>query len=108
MSRAEFSKATKQAALERCGGHCEGGMHAKPFRIRKAEYDHFPVPAAIGGSNDLSNCRVLDKTCHRVITSEKDVPAIAKSNRIYEKRMGLRAPKRPFPKRANPWGRREA
>lgn len=99
--RAEFSPKTKLAAFERCKGICECGCGQK---IEVAEYDHYPVPAAFGGSNDLDNCRALRKKCHRRITSEKDIPTIAKAKRIVEKRAGVRRTKRPFPKRANPWG----
>ena len=103
--RQEFSKAVRLAAWERCNGLCECGCQQK---IISAEYDHFPVPAAIGGSNELSNCRVLTKRCHRVLTAEKDVPAIAKTRRVYEKRAGVRDTKRGFkkpPAGYNPWTR---
>jgi 5-methylcytosine-specific restriction endonuclease McrA len=85
MTRSEFSKSTKLAAWERCGGYCEdcGG------KIFTAEYDHI-VPCAIGGTNDLDNCRVLCRRCHRAKTSAVDVPQIAKSRRINEKRAGVR------------------
>ena len=102
MARQEFSKAVKLAAWERCGGICECGCGQK---ILTAEYDHWPVPAAFGGGNDLENCRVLNKRCHRKITADVDVPKIAKAVRIIEKRAGLRKSKRPFPKRVNPWGK---
>ena len=59
--RAEFSKATKAAAMLRAGGLCECcGLKI----IGTPEYDHV-TPAAIGGSDDLDNCRVLDPKCHR-------------------------------------------
>ena len=100
--RAEFSTKTKLAAWERCKGHCECGCGRK---IEQAEYDHYPIPASLGGSNDVDNCRVLSKKCHRRITETKDIPELSKSQRIYEKRAGVRKPKgRPFPKRVNPWG----
>ena len=85
--RQEFPKAIKLAAWQRCSGICECGCGQK---ITRAEYDHYPVPAAIGGTSDLSNCRVLEARCHRILTSSKDVPAIAKSTRIFEKRIGAR------------------
>lgn len=93
--RQEFSKRTKLTAYERCKGICECGCGQK---IISAEYDHWPVPAAIGGSNELSNCRVLAKRCHRVITAEKDAPAIAKTRRVFEKRAGVRDKRRGFKK----------
>ena len=101
MSRAEFTKRTKLQAWERCKGICECGCGRK---IELAEYDHYPVPAAFGGSNDVDNCRVLSRKCHRKITSEVDVPNISKAVRIVEKRAGVRRTKRPIPKRVNPWG----
>lgn len=86
--RREFTKKTKLAAWERCRGVCECGCGQKI--ITTPEYDHYPVPAALGGSNDLSNCRVLSKKCHRRITATHDVPEIAKSVRVFEKRIGVR------------------
>jgi len=102
-TRAEFPKKVKLAAWERSGGICECGCMLKI--IGTPEYDHWPVPAALGGAGTLENCRVLSKKCHRLITAEKDVPAIAKSQRIFEKRVGVRRSKRPFPQRRDPWGK---
>ena len=104
MTRA-FPDKVKRAAWERSGGHCECGAHAMPYRITSAEFDHYPVPYAYGGANTLDNCRVLDRGCHRKITSTVDVPRIAKAARIEAKRAGLRKSKRPFPKRVDPWGK---
>ena len=103
--RQEFSKSTKLQAWLRCGGFCECGCMLK---ITMAEYDHWPIPAALNGPNTLDNCRVLRRKCHRRITAEHDIPAISKSQRIYEKQAGLRKTKRPFPKRpkSHQWGRR--
>lgn len=86
MSRREFSKGVRLQAWERSGGRCECGCGQKI--LGRPEYDHI-TPAAIGGSNDLDNCRVMAKRCHRVKT-DRDVPAIAKSTRIAEKRAGVR------------------
>jgi len=101
--RKEFTKPTKELAFERAGGRCECGCGVK-CTPGEVQYDHYPVPAALGGSNDLTNCRVLRTKCHRRITAVVDVPAISKSDRIYEKARGLRK-KRPFPKRVDAWGR---
>lgn len=100
MSRAEFSKSTKLQAWDRCKGRCECGCGLTI--IGTPEYDHI-VPAAIGGTNALDNCRVLMKKHHRDKT-DKDVPEIAKSQRIYEKRIGART-KRAWPKARDPWGK---
>lgn len=104
-SRAEFPASVKFARYEHAKGKCE--LCLKPI-VTVAHYDHFPVAAALGGKGTFENCRCLCKRCHEQVTREHDVPAISKSKRILETRMGLRAPKRPFPKRANPWNRREA
>lgn len=104
--RQEFSKTTRVAAWERCGGVCECGCQQKI--IGTPEYHHI-VPAALDGSNDLENCAVLQKRCHRVRTAETDVPEIAKSRRIFEKRIGARGQGRGFPKphpNYDPWTRR--
>jgi hypothetical protein len=104
-NRQEFSKATKLQMWERCGGRCECGCGLKI--IGRPEYDHYPIPAALGGPATVENGRVLDPKHHRQITSEKDVPAIAKSQRGFEKERGLRKSKRPFPNRpkSHQWGR---
>lgn len=102
--RQEFTKLTKAQAFQRAGGRCECGCGSK-LTPGEIEYDHWPVPAALGGSNDLTNCRVLRKKCHRRQTAAKDVPAIAKSTRIAEKAMGLRKSSRPMAKRNDPWGK---
>jgi 5-methylcytosine-specific restriction protein A len=93
--RAEFSKDTKARAFLRSKGKCECGCGKKAL---SPEYDHYPVPAALGGSNELSNCRVLDVKCHRLITRTKDIKTISKCNRIYEKSAGIRTKTgRPIP-----------
>lgn len=86
--RQEFPKSVKLAAFERCAGRCECGCGLKI--IGTPHYDHYPIPAAINGPGTLDNCRVLDPKHHRQITAEKDIPEIAKSTRIYEKRIGAR------------------
>lgn len=84
--RAEFSKAVKLRRFEHANGCCETcGQRITTV----AEYDH-ATPAAIGGDNTFANCRCVCKRCHRIKTSEKDVPEISRSRRIYEKRAGVR------------------
>ena len=101
--RQEFPKRVKLAAWERCKGRCECGCGQK---IITPEYDHHPVPAALGGAATLDNCRVLNKRCHRVFTAEHDVPEIKKSTRIFEKRINARTRRTGFkraPKNFNTW-----
>ena len=50
--------------------------------LRIVEWDHFPIPVAIGGDNRPQNLvprRIAD---HRTKTTTIDIPAIAKSRRI--------------------------
>lgn len=84
--RAEFSKATKLAAWERCRGFCECGCGQKI--IGTPEYDH-ALEDYVGGSNALQNCVVMSKKCHRLKTKESR-PEIDKTRRILEKRAGVR------------------
>jgi 5-methylcytosine-specific restriction protein A len=90
--RHEFSKKTKLEAFTRCEGKCEGcGSLLRPGRF---DYDH-DLPAAFAGDNSISNCRVLCDGCHGKKTGERDIPAIAKSNRIRRRWAGIR-PKSKF------------
>lgn len=91
--RRNFPPQVKLAAWKRCGGYCECGCGQK---ILRAEYDH-QTPLALNGLSTLENCQVLDSRCHRAKTSTKDVPAIAKSDRIEMKRAGLKRKGRPLP-----------
>lgn len=86
MARAEFSKKVKLAAFKRVEGRCESCL--API-VNGAEYDHI-VPHAVGGDNSLENVQVLCRPCHADKTRKRDVPQIAKSKRIAEKRAGVR------------------
>lgn len=86
MSRREFSKATKLAAFERSGGRCECGCN-QPI-LGTPEYDH-RLEDYVGGANDIENCMVMSKRCHRLKT-DRNRPEIDKTRRIAEKRAGVR------------------
>src|SRR5215475_632558 len=94
--RAEFSKQTKHEAWLRAAGRCEECK--QEFGERRPEYDHI-IAAAMGGDNTLGNCKCLCPKCHRTKTSLQDIPCIAKSNRVREKRTGIRRSKYQWPKR---------
>ena len=92
MTRSIFSRAVKDAILERAGGLCECGC-GMPRNNEDTHYDHYPIPAAWGGPATVENGRALRAKCHNLITRKTDVPKIAKVKRIVEKRLGLREPK---------------
>ncbi len=96
MSRLEFTAKTKTAAMLRARGRCECGCGLKI--LGTPEYDHV-LPAALGGGNDLENCRVLDPKCHRRKTHGPGIDGnsqIARATRLAEKRLGMRPKKRGF------------
>lgn len=93
-SKDEFTKATKIAAFQRANGRCECGCGVKII-AGEVEYDHI-IEVALGGTNDLENCRVMRSKCHRSKTSTRAAP-LAKSKRIAERNMGLRKTPRPMP-----------
>jgi hypothetical protein len=101
-NRDEFPAHIKVDRFTLAKGRCE---LCRKLIVSVAHYDHFPVPAALGGPGTFENCRCLCRLCHERVTREHDQPAIAKSKRIVETRMGLRAKKAPFPKRRDPWGK---
>jgi 5-methylcytosine-specific restriction protein A len=87
VKRDEFSKKTKLEAFTRCGGKCEAcGSILKPGGF---DYDH-DTPAAFGGAAVVENCRVLCKPCHGGKTFGRDIPAIAKSNRVRARNAGIK------------------
>lgn len=105
MKRDEFKKRTRIEAFTRCKGRCEGcGAILRPGHF---DYDH-DKPAAFGGEAVLENCRVLCDACHGAKTYKRDIPAVAKSNRIRAHRAGIRKKSRfpgskdsPFKKKIN-------
>ena len=87
MTRVEFTKATKLAAFRRALGRCEGcGGLLMPGRF---QYDH-RNPNEFSGDASLENCQVLCVGCHGGKTATRDIPAIAKSNRLRFRAAGIR------------------
>ena len=100
-ARSEFTKQTKREGWQRC--HDSEGVPrcercGQPFQGRRPEYDHIKM-CELGGDNSLENCEVLCPKCHREKTSMEDMPMIWKSNRIVEKRAGLRRSHFRWPRR---------
>jgi len=99
VKRKEFSKRTKVQAYERAGGRCEGEGCGKKLTTGDIEYHHIiPAAWAFDGGNDLANCRVYCRSCHRVSPSTVDIPAISKSRRVYQAHIGAKGrSSRPLP-----------
>jgi 5-methylcytosine-specific restriction protein A len=87
--RMEFSKRTKRDAFVRAEGNCEGC--GARLTIGKYHYDHI-IPDGLGGEAILDNCAVLCVACHKVKTTTKDVPLIAKTKRIQDRQKGIKKP----------------
>lgn len=99
MSRTEFTRKTKQEALQRSGLRCEAagtrygfeeGQRCNCSLSLGVQYDH-AVPDALGGGNSLENCLAICVQCHRFKT-KNDVKQIAKSNRQRDKASGVIRP----------------
>ena len=86
VGREEFSRKTKLEAFERAQGKCEACGCLLRGRF---DYDH-DKPAAFNGRATVGNCRVLCVGCHSRKTFGRDIPAIAKSNRIRAKEAGIK------------------
>jgi hypothetical protein len=94
VSRREFSKHVKRAAWSRADGKCEGTL---PSGIRcegvlvggRYHYDH-DIPDGLGGEPELWNCKVLCLVCHKLKTTQRDVPTIAKAKRVADREIGIR------------------
>ncbi len=104
MSRSEFSKPTKRAALERSQMRCEaiGGVYGLEAGIRCSvslakgvQFDHI-IADAIGGDNSLENCAAVCPRCHLEKTRKNDVPKAAKVKRVSDKALGIKADKQPI------------
>jgi len=101
--RREFSKQVKRDAFLRADGQCEG-CGAK-LTFGKYHYDHI-IPDGLGGEPTLENCGVLCTPCHKVKTTTKDVPAIAKTKRIQDRQKGIKNPSKFACSRDSKWKKR--
>ena len=87
MSRTEFSKPVKRAALDRAAGKYECcGM---PIVGKRVQFDHIIPDGILANTADLSNCMVMCAPCHLEKTTKRDVPTIAKAKRISDKFRGI-------------------
>ena len=85
--RSEFSAKVKAAAAMRANGQCE--ECTRQLLTGDFHYDH-EIPDALGGSSDLSNCRVLCRSCHSDKTTGEDIPRISKAKRNYRSSHGIK------------------
>ncbi len=101
MSRHEFTKAVKRAAVARAKGRCEAvgevyglepGQRCGADLGRGFEIDHYPVPATEAGSDALDNAVVCCKLCHAHKTRTFDIPVQAKTKRVSDKHLGIVKP----------------
>jgi 5-methylcytosine-specific restriction protein A len=100
MKRHRLTTAKRVACFRDNNGECHlcgGKIHAG----EAWEVSH-PIPLELGGADDKSNWRPAHRVCHRVETSTKDIPAIAKAKRREARHIGALKSSRPFPKRAKP------
>lgn len=98
-----FAKGTKALAWYRAtdDGVTRCTCCTKPVTRATCEYDHI-VAWEISRYSGPSNCQVLcsdgPNSCHAIKTGTRDVPAIAKNNRIRARHAGKRRkPRHPFP-----------
>ncbi len=105
MSRAEFTKPTKRAALHRSGGVCEakGAMYGLSVGQRcherlsyGVEFDHIVLDAN-SKDNSLENCAAVCVRCHKWKTANHDTPMAAKTVRLQDNHSGV-GKKRGWPK----------
>lgn len=89
MSRREFPRKVKAAAIARANGHCERCKAA--LKKGEAEVDHI-LEDALGGEPVLANAQVLCRVCHTAKTAER-VRMIRKADRQRDKDTGAIRPK---------------
>ena len=87
MPRTEFSNKVKTHAAIRANGHCE--ICTRKLLTGDFHFDH-EIPDGLGGKADVSNCRVLCRSCHKNKTTQADVPRIAKAKRNYRASHGIK------------------
>ncbi len=91
MTRREFSKEVRRAAVKRAAGFCEGklpnGCRCKwPLSLGKWAIDHVN-PDGLTGEPTLENASVLCVACHLEKTRD-DVKRIAEAKRRQDRHLG--------------------
>jgi len=111
VSRREFDKPTRRAALKRSEGRCEAsgawyglepGQRCNAPLSYGVEFDHVDLDAN-SKDNSLANCCACCPRCHSYKTRHRDIPLAAKTLRQQDKALGLRK-RSTFPgSRSSPW-----
>ena len=89
MSRKEFPRKVKAAAIARAKGHCEKCKAV--LKTGEADIDHI-LPCELGGEPVLANAQVICKSCHKAKTAN-DVRGMRKGERNRDKKSGAIRPK---------------
>ncbi len=89
MSRREFPRKIKAAAIARAAGHCEKCKAV--LKPREAEVDHV-LPDILGGEPVLANAQVLCAVCHKEKTAT-DIRRTRKADKQRDKASGAIKPK---------------
>lgn len=92
----------KLRILSAHGDTCAFRRSAFTARL-KPEFDHI-IALVNGGQHAEWNLRPVCKPCHRAKTN-LDVAEKSKIADIRKKQLGLKTPKKPWPKRHDPWGK---
>lgn len=101
MSRANFDKPTKRAALARSEGLCEAsgafyglseGRRCNLPLAQGVEFDHFDLDAN-SKDNSLENCMAVCIRCHAWKTRHYDTPKAAETLRQQDRARGVVKPK---------------
>lgn len=101
MTRREFPRKVRTAAIERAAGKCQKcGAALKPG---EAEVDHI-LEDALGGEPVLANAQVLCKQCHKEKTADR-VRKIRHADRARDKNNGAIRPKQSI--RSAPFQKKE-
>lgn len=88
MSRREFPRKVRQAALNRAAGHCDKCKAV--LKPREGEVDHI-LPDILGGEPVLANAQVLCRVCHAEKTAD-DIRRTRKADRARDKASGAVRP----------------
>lgn len=107
MSRAEFGKPVKRAALQRAAGRCEAsgtlfgfdpGERCGNGLAYGVRFEHVN-PDANSKDNSLSNALAICPKCWRYKTDHYDLPLTAKTDRQFDKAHGITGRKYRWAKR---------